>query len=298
MSGENNKKITVGEAVGMLDETNAGKMRMLLERGVKIPPQPRVLEELRRQLMQKEFDVRVLARTINRDPGITALLFKVVGSAVYHQHQPFDSVESILHAVGVRQTFNLVQAIALAGIGDVKKNPLAYEAFWARSQAIAQLAMLIADDRVAVCNIFPDQAYLAGIFHDCGVPLLMQRFSTYCAEMHLGEPGRWIELAEEDKKFNADHCVVGYIVARHWNLPDFIADAIRYHHDINSLGQHASRSMVAILQLASEIYYHDLHVDNPEWESVKAEVLGELGLGADGLPEFIDVVLERFHAQQ
>ena len=69
----------------------------------------------------------------------------------------------------------------------------------------------------------------------------MRAFPPDAALFHLlrrnapGEPGRWIELAEEDKKFNADHCVVGYIVARHWNLPDFIADAIRgYHHDINS----------------------------------------------------------------
>lgn len=88
----------------------------------------------------------------------------------------------------MRQTFNLVQAIALASISVVKKNPRAYEAFWTRSQAVAQLAMLIADERIAVCNVFPDQAFLAGIFHDCGVPLLMQRFTTYCAEMHWANP--------------------------------------------------------------------------------------------------------------
>ena len=39
-----------------------------------------------------------------------------------------------------------------------------------RSHTIAQLAMLIADERQTVCNILPDQTYLAGIFHDCGVP--------------------------------------------------------------------------------------------------------------------------------
>lgn len=47
---------------------------------------------------------------------------------------------------------------------------------------------------------FRTRLLLHGIFHDCGVPLLMQRFTTYCAEMHLGEPGRSIELADEDKK--------------------------------------------------------------------------------------------------
>lgn len=292
------KGMSVTEAVKTLDDDAARKMARLIERGVKIPPQPRVLEELRRHLQSRQFDVRLLAGVINQDPGITALLFKAVGSAVYKQHQPFETVEQILHAVGVRQTFNLIQAIALASLGDLKKNPRAYEAFWARSQSIAQLAMLIADERISVCNIFPEQAYLAGIFHDCGVLLLMQRFSAYCAEMHLDEPGRWVELGEEDRKYSADHCVVGYIVARHWHLPDFICDAIRHHHGIRELGMHAARTMVAILELAVEIYYRELHVPNPGWMDVEAEVIPELGLGADSLPEFVDVIIERFHAAQ
>jgi HD-like signal output (HDOD) protein len=204
-------------------------------------------------------------------------------------------VEQILHAVGTRQTFNLVQAISLSGLGEIKKNRQVYEAFWARSHTIAQLAMLIADERQAVCNILPDQAYLAGIFHDCGVPLLMQRFPAYCTEMRLGIPGQWIDLAEEDRKFNADHCVVGYLVARHWCLPEFICDAIRYHHAIDELGAHAARSMVAILQLAIEIYFVDQQIPNPEWKAVSDEVLPELGLNEDALPELIDIVLERFH---
>jgi HD-like signal output (HDOD) protein len=144
-----------------------------------------VLDQLRKLTARKELDVRALAKVINQDPGLTALLFKVVGNRAYRQHQPFDSVEQILHAVGVRQTFNLVQAISLISMGDVQKNRVVYETFWARSQEIAQLAMLIADERIAVCNLFPDQAYLAGMFHDCGVLLLMQRFPTYCAEMKL-----------------------------------------------------------------------------------------------------------------
>lgn len=289
--------VPLSEIIGALDGQAATMVRRLFVQGVKIPPQPRVLEELRQLLRRREFDIRDMARVINRDPGITAMLFKVCNSVAYRQHQPFEAVDQILHAVGVRQTFNLVQAIALAGVVEVKRHHQVYEAFWARSQAVAQLAMLIADDRVSVCNIFPEQAYLAGIFHDCGVPLLMQRFPTYCAEMLLEQPGRWIALAEEDRKFSADHCVVGYLVSRHWNLPDFICDAIRYHHDIKSMGMHASRSMVAILQLAIEVFYRDQHVDNAEWTEVSEEVLSELGIHPDDFEERVDVILERFHEQ-
>lgn len=291
-----NPSPSIYEIVQSLGDVDAGRIKRLLEGGIKIPPQPRVLEELRQRVQRKELDVRRLARVIEQDPGVVAMLFKVVANPAYRQHQPFDSVEQILHAVGVRQTLNLIQAIALSSAGGLGKNRLAYETFWSSSQRVGQLAMLIADERIAVCNVFPDQAYLAGIFHDCGVPLLMQRFPTYCQEMMHGRAGDWIDLAEEDRKFNTDHCVVGYLVARHWSLPDFIANAIRYHHAMNELGDHEARSIVAILQLAIDIHYRDLRVANPEWEQAKLEVLPELGLSEDALPEFIDVILERFHS--
>lgn len=155
--------------------------------------------------------------------------------------------------------------------------------------------MLIADSRVSVCNIFPDQAYLAGIFHDCGVPVLMQRFSTYCKDMGLDVPGHWADLAEEDKRFNADHCVIGYLVAKHWRLPEFICDAIRYHHEMLQMGNHAARTMVAILSLARHLYDLDRHVESPEWSAVRPEVAEELGLHLDALPEFIDEILDIYH---
>lgn len=289
---------SVFEITQSLGAEDAARIKRLLEGGIKIPAQPRVLEELRKLMQRREMDVRALAKVINQDPGLTAMLFKAVGNAAYRQHQPFESVEEILHAVGVRQTFNLVQALSLFGAGEVKKNRQVYESFWAHSQAIGQISMLIADERVSVCNIFPDQAFLAGIFHDCGVPLLMQRFPTYYAEMQLGAaPHVWVDLLEEDRKFNTDHCVVGYLVARHWCLPEFISDAIRHHHGQGAeLGVHAARSMIAIIQLATQIYHLDQHTENPEWANVKADAMIELGLGADTLPEFVDIILERFHA--
>lgn len=291
-----NQGHSVGEILLTMADGEAAQIRRLLAGGIKIPAQPRVLTELRQLMQRQERDVRRLARVINQDPGLAAMLFRLVGAGAYRQHPKFESVEQILQVIGVEQTFNLVQAIALAGAGDIRSNRVVYEAFWARSQAVGQLAMLIADERVAVCNIFPDQAYLAGIFHDCGVPLLMQRFPSYCADMKLGVAGRWPDLAAEDRKYNADHCVVGYLVARHWRLPGFICDAIRYHHLIREPGLEEARTMAAILQLAIEFYHRLQCSENPEWTGLCDDVLGELGLTGEGLPEFADIVLERFHA--
>lgn len=291
------KSTTVTEAVKTLAPDEAKKVQRLLEKGIKIPPQPRVLEELRKYLLRQEFDIRKLAKVISQDPSLVAMLFKVTGSLAYRAHQPFTSLEQILHSLGIQETFNLVLAISVAGANKKAKNRAAMEAYWARSQAIAQIAMLVAQDRVTVCNIFPDLAYLAGVFHDCGVPVLMDRFQTYCEVMHLGDPNTWIDLAEEDARFNADHSVVGYLVARHWSLPDFICEAIRYHHEYDPDIPFTTKSMVAIIQLATEIYYRDRHIRNPEWVAAEKEVLQELGISPEGLPEYVDIILEQYHAQ-
>lgn len=273
-------------------------VRRLVGKGIKLPPQPVVLKELNELLAGGVSDLRVLSRTISRDPGVVAALFKVSRSPAYRHLQPLESVERILQAVGISQVHNIVQAVSLASALPAKHHAKAFEAFWVHSRAIAQLAMLIADSRVSVCNIFPDQAYLAGVFHDCGVPVLMQRFSTYCKDMGLDVPGRWADLAEEDKRFNADHCVIGYLVAKHWRLPEFICDAIRFHHEMQEMGSHATRTMVAILLLARHLYDLDRHVETPDWSTFRPVVADELGLHLDALPEFIDEILDAYHREE
>lgn len=280
-----------------LPEDQAASVRRLVEKGICLPPQPAVLEELNHLLMRGVSDIRVLARTITQDPGIVAALFKVVQSAAYRRHQPFDSVEQILQALGIGPTYNLVRALSLAAAVPARHNAKAFEAFWARARAVGEIAMLIAEERVSVCNIFPDQAYLAGLFHDCGVALLMQRFATYCKSMGL-DGGRWPDLTEEDRRFNADHAVIGYLVGRHWKLPDFICDSIRFHHDLAGAENHAARTMVAILSLAEHIHLRDLHYPNPAWEGARALVASELGFSDDTLAEFSDEIIDRFHAMR
>lgn len=196
--------------------------------------------------------------------------------------------------IGVKQTFNLVQAVALSSTVSDKARK-AFDIFWTRSSEVAKLAAIIAGDRVSVCNVFPDQAYMAGIFHECGVPVLMLRFPKYCAALNLDSACCWPDLAEEDAKFDLDHCTVGYLVARHWQLPDFICSAIRYHHEMPTDELGASRTLVSTLQLA--IHFHSRLNRAPDllWEKIGIEVLKELGIDPNGVDEYYEEIIERFH---
>lgn len=266
----------------------------LANQGIKIPPQPRVLIELQRLLHSDDYEMRTVAKIIAQDPGIVALLFKATKSPAFARAKNAKTLEQILMVIGIKHVFNLVQAVSLTTtISD--KSRRAFEIFWNRAHEIAQMAGIIADDRISVCNVFPDQAYLAGIFHECGVPVLMQRFPQYCETLHLENATCWPNLSEEDTKFDVDHCSVGYLVARHWGLPDFVCDAIRFHHDIpeeKTIG--ASVSLVAIIQCASHFFHKLHHVDDPLWDKIGPRVLSELGLGSDEEDDFCEMMTGRF----
>lgn len=266
----------------------------LARQGVKIPPQPRVLLELQKLLLSDDYEMRSVARIISQDPGIASLLFKATKSPAFARARNAKTLEQILMVVGIKQVFSLVQAVALTTtICD--KTRRAFDIFWSRAHEIALMASVIADDRVSVCNVFPEQAYLAGIFHECGVPVLMMRFPKYCETLRLEDATCWPSLSEEDSKFDVDHCSVGFLVARHWGLPDFVCDAIRFHHELpeeRTIG--ASVSLVAIIQCASHFYHQLHHVDDPMWEKIGLRVLGELGLGQDEENDFFDLMTARY----
>jgi HD-like signal output (HDOD) protein len=275
-----------------VDEQKA--LERLMKQGVQLPPQPRVLVELQALLLSDDYEMRSVAKVISQDPGIVALLFRVARSPAFARARSAQTLEQILMVVGVKQVFNLVQAASLSmALSDSTRR--AFEVFWNRAHEIAQMAAIIAEDRVSVCNVFADQAYLAGIFHECGVPVLMLRFPQYCETLRLDNATCWPNLSDEDERFDVDHCSVGYLVARHWGLPDFVCDAIRFHHDLpeeKTVG--ASVTLVAIIQLASH-FYHRLHeVDDPLWEKIGPRVLSEVGLGRDEEKDYYEQISGRF----
>jgi len=276
-----------------VQSTEQEALERLAQHGVKLPPQPRVLVELQQLLLSADYDMRAVAKVIGHDPGIVALLFRVARSAVFSRAKKVETLEQILMVVGIKQVFNLVRAAALTtALND--KNRRAFEVFWSRSHAIAQMAAIIAEDRVSICNVFPDQAYLAGMFHECGVPVLMLRFPQYCEALRLEDATCWPNLAEEDVRFDVDHCTAGYLVARHWGLPDFVCAAIRCHHDLPDEHIGAAATLVAIIQVAGHFYHRLHHVDDPLWGKLGQRVLAELGFDPGEELDYFDLISARY----
>lgn len=275
-----------------LSDADQQQIQSLLTNGIKLPAQPKVLLEIEALTSQPRINNKAVASLISSDVGLSAAVFKIANSPAMGLRRRVDSIESAITVLGLKQVVNLLKCTALRkAIGD---GAAVYEKFWERSGDIAKLAALIAQRRVSVCNIFPDQAYLAGLFCECGVPLLMQRFPEYGQSFRLAGAGGWPDMGEEDQRFHTDHCMAGYLVSRTWHLPEFISLSIRYHHDIANVNLD-HRAMVAMLQMATHLYNLRYEFpDDKEWGVSRAAVLMELGLDEEGLREFEEEILDAF----
>ncbi len=272
-----------------LNDTERQQLKTLLNQGIKIPPQPAILDEIEEKLGHVRVKIGDVAALVAKDPGLAAMVFKIISSPVYGVRNPSESLEKAISVIGLKQMANIVKCAGLrATLGG---EATYYEWFWDYSTNIAQLASIVAWKLRTVCNIFPDQAYMAGLFHECGVPILMQRFPDYGKSLRSSDNKEWPDLKHEDSQFKTDHCVTGFLLARHWHLPDFICQAVRFHHDILHT-EHKATTMVAILQVA--LHIHNIYAGNPdaEWENNCPRVLEELGISSEGLKEFEEEVYD------
>jgi len=265
----------------------------LTSSGIHIPAQPKVVLDVTTALLSSECDFRSVSHMIGQDAGLTAMLYKVSRSAAFSRSRPPQSIEQILALVGLRQTAYLVQAYGVTAVLK-NSNKQSLEHFWSRTNSIADLASLICHERLrngASLGVSPEQAYMLGIFHDCGIPILMQRFPEYC-QMMTTHTAEWPDVANHDKTLGVDHCSIGYLMARHWRLPDLIADAILGHHNLAEVETQPVRTLIAVLALATHLYSEERGFIDREWDEIGGLILEELAIRPNDLPEVSEEIFE------
>jgi putative nucleotidyltransferase with HDIG domain len=215
-----------------------------------------------------------LASLISRDAGIVGPLLKLANSPFIGLRSKVASVSQAISVLGVQNTLNLVQNIALRqSIGGGSQS---FEKFWERSSLTAAIAEKIA---AKFRTVSKDDAYIAALFHDCGIPVLMMKFPEYretvMAQCKLGK-----SICEvENDVFSTSHAVVGNMLTRNWMLPDHICKAVLYHHDhaiFNSSGENTRTNvcdLVGIVHMAECIADEHLFVRDKEWHQFEQEVL-------------------------
>jgi len=254
--------------------------------GIKIPPQPQILVDLQIEQIMPDPDLNRIASLISRDVGLTGTILKVVNSPFYGLSNKITSVNQAVSLIGLDSVINIINGVSIKS--EMSDETIMHmNRFWDTANDIAMIATNIAKQ---VGFPKPDLAYLLGLFHNSGVPLLMSRFDNYLEvlEQSYGENSDRI-IDVENALLNTNHAVVGYYIAKSWYLPKILCEAIAEHHNCKrhfltqKQSESEAKTLLAILKLAEHVcgsfrILGNQEVDH-EWELIGGEVLTHLGLG-------------------
>ena len=270
----------------MSQELTAEQIRQALQ-GISIPPQPQIMVDLQFEQYMPDPDLETIARLISQDPGLSGALLKLVNSPHFGLDNKIGSIQRAVNLLGSRSIINLINAQSIKGeMSD--ETIVTLNRFWDTAQDVAQTCLTLAK-RTGLQAV--DEAYTLGLFHDCGVPLMLKRFPEYMrvledAYASAGPDHRVVDT--DNQVFNTNHSVVGYFTAKSWRLPEHITGAIANHHNALAVFRDESsrntqlKNLLAVLKMAEHICasYRVLGSQNidHEWNAVASYVLDYIGL--------------------
>ena len=254
--------------------------------GISVPPQPQIMVDLQMEQYMPEPDLSAIATLISQDPGLSGALLKIVNSPYFGLANRIISIKQAVNLLGCNTVINLINAQSIKGeMSDATIVTL--NRFWDSAQNVAMTCLTLAK-RIGYQPA--DEAYALGLFHNCGIPLMLKRFPEYMNVLEQAYANADIEVRVvdgENDQLDTNHAVVGYYVAKSWNLPRHICDAIAQHHNVQGVfnedvsGDSKQKTLLAILKMAEHICgcYRTLGQQNydHEWEGIQTIVLEYVG---------------------
>jgi len=198
-----------------------------------LPHIPAVISRIITMSSEETFTAEKMAKEIQKEPVLVARILKIANSPHYSLQR---SVGTLSRAISVLGTL-VIQNIALsAGIFNALYEAESgaafdFESFWKRTFFSAISCRLIAEKKGYAV---PEEGFIVGLLHDVGrlaiaktEPEIFKRISE---ENKKNSHKKGIEIRLEQAYLKTDHAKIGSLFARESMLPEFIEQALLYHH--------------------------------------------------------------------
>lgn len=267
--------------------------------GIKVPPQPQILVDLQMEQLMPDPDIQRIAELISQDVSLSGTILKFVNSPIFGLSNKITSITQAVSLLGLKSVVNIINGLSIKGeMSD--ETIVELMGFWDTANDISQIAFNIARK---IGYPAPDEAYAIGLFHNCGIPLMMARFPGYLEGLRTAYNQQQARITDvENELYNTNHSVVGYFTARSWNLPAHICEAIAEHHSIerafDGTQQKAAnkKTLLSILKMAEHLcgnykVFGKTDEDH-EWNRIHRMVLDYVGLSIYDIEEMREAFLE------
>lgn len=256
-----------------------------LLKGINIPPQPQIMVDLQMEIAMPNVSLDTIAAIISKDIGISGAALKLINSPFFGLRSTITSINQALNLLGLPNIINIINGLAL-------RNAFSYQQLldmtkvWDNSMDVATTCAAIAK-LTGIASL--DEAYTLGLFHDNGIPLLMDKHQDYPQLLNRAYAETKLRVTDiENAAHDTNHAVVGYFVAKAWKLPDYMSQAIADHHKTEPIFSEAldydprGKNLLAVLKLAentcqSHQSLGDVDTDH-EFNRIKKDLLIYVGL--------------------
>jgi len=188
------------------------------------PAMPNVIMHALNIMKDPESSTKELAKIISYDQSLSTKVLTLVNSAYYGFPQQITSINRAIALIGMSKAKNIILTVAMRPMlinQDDKE-------LWKHSIRAAVGCEHLAKGLKIMDS---DEAFVVGFLHDLGKMVLSLKSSSTCQKVkELTNSGANIIEAEQ-LFFQTDHCQMGSLLAKKWQLPLLIANSIKYHHN-------------------------------------------------------------------
>lgn len=221
-------------------------LNALISRVKDLPPLPTILMKALEMTMDPDASIRNLHLLISQDQALSAKILRIVNSALYSLRREVSTVSHAVTVLGMDTVKAVIMAASVDHVFQSSKDlgtKLMTEHSWGTALAARAIARHVRYENV-------EEALICGLMHDIGKPVMMQnlrdQYQEIIREVYEGKSAfHLLEL----QAFGFSHAHVGAMLARKWNFPPQLSEAVGYHHDPMAAPKH--RKLACIVNLAN-----------------------------------------------
>lgn len=219
--------------------------------GFEIPAMPAEVMQLQALFQKTEFpDTADIADIIAHNTVLSGELIRLANQAQFKRKDADEitTIRGAIESLGLLRLKTVITGLAFKTLVSDKVFDELLEHTMDVSNVSAELSRW-------VDGVVPEEAYMAGLFHNAGAIIMSMKFDGYSQVFFNTLTNCYIGILKEIELYGAHHGVYGLLVAKKWQLASMYAQVMLMHHqkDFSIIKEPRAKSLVAIVQLANAI---------------------------------------------
>jgi putative nucleotidyltransferase with HDIG domain len=208
-----------------------------------VPPFPSVVQRIIALAGKDDSSAQQIGRLAKTDPSFSAELLRFANSAMFGASRKISGLTQAILLLGVDRVKTMAVLVVMNRMVRSSVGIQALRKVWIHCLVTA----LIAEEAAPRMLVARDTGYTAGLLHDLGALGMMFAYpDEYSRMLAISSDFGFDLLTTERDLFEIDHCAAGAWLAKEWDFPDELVQAIAGHHDEPTPGSTGLNSLIQV----------------------------------------------------